>query len=436
MSQLIVLGVQWGDEGKGKIIDFLTEFTNIVVRFQGGGNAGHTLIVDNKKTVLHLIPSGILHDKVISVISNGVVTDLALLKEEITELSNNGVEVTRENFKISYNTHLILPYHKLLDRYREEKRSNKIGTTQKGIGPAYEDKAARRGIRFQDFLIKETFDKLLKRNTDYYNFLFEHYFGKEKLNYDDLVEEFDELRDFFKNFGDDTSLIIYNASLKGQNILFEGAQGTLLDIDHGTYPYVTSSSTTSGGAITGTGYVKYHNTSVLGVFKAYTTRVGEGPFPTELHDKTGKLLAQKGHEIGATTGRSRRVGWLDLPALKYAIRINGLTSLAITKLDVLSGFKEIKVATAYKYGDKIIHEFVNENHLIENLQPIYQSFEGWSETPSLNTIRVYDDLPVNAKKFIKSLEDMLQIPIDIVSVGPDRKETIVINNPFRRENHE
>ncbi len=431
MSQLIVLGVQWGDEGKGKIIDFLTEFTNIVVRFQGGGNAGHTLIVDGTKTVLHLMPSGILHNKVVSVIANGVVTDLKLLSEEIDELSRNNIKVTKDNFKISYNTHLILPYHKLIDKYREEKRNNKIGTTQKGIGPAYEDKVARRGIRFQDFLNKEKFDKLLKINVDYYNFQFEHYFGKDKVNYNEIVAEFDFLREFFLPFGDDTTLILHNATLKGENILLEGAQGTLLDIDHGTYPYVTSSSTTSGGGITGTGHAEYSKTSVLGVFKAYTTRVGEGPFPTELHNETGELIARKGHEVGATTGRSRRVGWLDLVALKYAIRINGLTSLAITKLDVLSGLDKIKVAVTYKHNGEILPAFTNNSEILDNVEPVYQEYEGWDDTLPLDSIRVYEDLPENARKFIKALETMLDIPIEIVSVGPDRKETIVINNPFR-----
>lgn len=431
MSQLIVLGIQWGDEGKGKIIDFLTEFTNFVVRFQGGGNAGHTLIVDGKKTVLHLMPSGILHNKVVSVIANGVVTDLTLLSKEINNLSQNNIKVTKDNFQISYNTHLILPYHKLIDKYREERRTNKIGTTQKGIGPAYEDKVARRGIRFQDFLNKERFDKLLKINIDYYNFQFEHYFGKDKINYNDIVAESDFLREFFTEFGKDTTLTLHNATLEGENILLEGAQGTLLDIDHGTYPFVTSSNTTSGGGIIGTGHANCPQTSVLGVFKAYTTRVGEGPFPTELHDEIGKFIAKNGHEVGATTGRARRVGWLDLVALKYAIRINGLTSLAITKLDVLSGLDKIKVAIAYKYEGKILDSFTNNIEILNKIEPVYQSYDTWDNSLPLESIRVYEDLPQNAKKFIKALESLLEIPIEIVSVGPDRSETIVINNPFR-----
>jgi len=432
MSQLIVLGVQWGDEGKGKIIDFLTEFSNLVVRFQGGGNAGHTLIVDGKKTVLHLIPSGILHSKVISVIANGVVTDLVLLKEEIDNLLKNDIIVLPENLKISFNTHLILPYHKLLDKYREEQLSDdKIGTTLKGIGPAYEDKVARRGIRFQDFLDKDRFDTILKKNLEYYNFQFEYYFGKTKIVYEEIVSEFDALREVFMKYGEDTRLMLYNAGLKGEMILLEGAQGTLLDIDHGTYPYVTSSNTTSGGAIIGTGYAEYAKTSVLGVFKAYATRVGEGPFPTELHDKIGKKIGLAGHEIGATTGRERRVGWLDIVALKYAIRVNGLTSLALTKLDVLSGLDEILIATAYKYKGKILPSFTNNIHVLENVEPVYQSYEGWDDSIALSKIRVHEDLPENAKKFVKSLETILEIPIEIISVGPDREETIIINNPFR-----
>jgi len=433
MSQLIVLGAQWGDEGKGKIIDFLTEFSNFVVRFQGGGNAGHTLIVDGKKTVLHLIPSGILHSKVISVIANGVVTDLVLLKEEVDNLAKNNIFVTEDNFKISYNTHLILPYHKLIDKYREEQlSSNKIGTTQKGIGPAYEDKVARRGIRFQDFLQKNRFDQILKKNIDYYNFQFEHYFGKSKISYEDIIEEFDSLRVFFLKFGEDVRLMLHNAGLKGEVVLLEGAQGTLLDIDHGTYPFVTSSNTTSGGAIVGTGYAEYSKTSVLGVFKAYATRVGEGPFPTELNDEIGEEIARNGNERRSTTGRSRRVGWLDLVAMKYAIRVNGLTSLAITKLDVLSSLDKILVATSYKYNDETLPSFTNNIDILENVEPVYQEYDGWSNSEvALSTIRVHEDLPENAKKFVKSIETILEIPIDIISIGPDREETIIINNPLR-----
>jgi adenylosuccinate synthase len=432
MSQLIVLGIQWGDEGKGKIIDFLTEFSNIVVRFQGGGNAGHTLIVDGKKTVLHLVPSGILHPKVTSIIANGVVTDLKLLSEEIDTLSKNGIKVTKDNLKISHNTHLILPYHKIMDKYREEELSNdKIGTTQKGIGPAYEDKVGRRGIRFQDFLNKEKFDILLRRNIDYYNFQFEFYFKKDKISYEDILLEFDFLRELFFSYGEDTSLLLYNSSLKGEVILLEGAQGSLLDIDHGTYPFVTSSNTTSGGAITGVGFADYSKTSVLGVFKAYATRVGEGPFPTELNNEIGELLRKKGKEVGSTTGRVRRVGWLDLVALKYSIRVNGLTSLAVTKLDVLSGLEKILVAVAYKYKGETLHSFPNNVDILNEVEVVYQSYDGWDNKYVLDSIRVYEDLPINTKKFIKSLETMLEIPIEIVSVGPDRRETIVINNPFR-----
>ncbi len=433
MSQLIVLGAQWGDEGKGKIIDFLTEFSDIVVRFQGGGNAGHTLSVDGKKTILHFMPSGILHSRVISVIASGVVTDLKLLSEEINDLNKNDLIVTKDNFKISYDTHLIFDYHKLIDKYREEQLgSDKFSFSQKGVGPAYEDKIALRGIRFQDFLDKKRFDSLLKSNIYYYNFQFEHFFGKEKINYDDIVSEFDALREELAPFGEDVRLMLYNASLKGEIILFEGADGCLLDINHGTYPYVTTSSTTSGGAFVGTGFSNFSKTSALGVFKAYSTRVGDGYFPTEIDGSICEKIREAGKEY-ESGNLKRRIGWLDLVALKYVIRVNGLTSLAMTKLDVLSGLDEIKIATAYKYHDEVITDFTNNIEIFENIEPIYQTYDGWEDEIPLETIRVYDDLPVNAQKFISAIEAILDIPIEIISVGPDRKETIVINNPFRHK---
>ena len=430
MNQLVLLGMQWGDEGKGKLVDLLTDFSDYVVRFQGGGNAGHTLLVENEKFVLHIVPSGILHDNVTSIIANGVVVDLKDLTLEIEYLKENNISVSPENLKISYNSHLIFPYHRLIDEYRENKRSNKIGTTKKGIGPTYEDQVARRGIRFQDFLNKDLFDRLLKDNLEYYNFLFKNLFKKPQLSLEEIIEEFDEYRENLKDYATDTSLLLDDAIRQKSNILFEGAQGTLLDIAHGTYPYVTSSNTTAGGAITGSGIGPSEDLVSLGIFKAYTTRVGEGPFPTELSGELEEKLRSVGREYGATTGRNRRVGWLDIVALKYAIRINRIKTLAITKLDILSDFDEIKVCVAYVYDGEKITNYINRRELLENVECEYETYPGWNEP--IDEVRDFEDLPTNAIKYIKSLEIMLEVPIDIVSVGAERSATILKVNPFRR----
>lgn len=428
MSQLIILGMQWGDEGKGKIVDLLTDFSDVVIRYQGGANAGHTLVVEGQKIVLHAIPSGILHSNVTCVIANGVVIDPELLIGELDNISGKGISVGSNNLKISYNAHIILPYHKLMDKYREEKASKKIGTTQKGIGPAYEDKAARRGIRFIDFIDKSKFDEMLLRNIEYYNFMFKNYFVKDELDYNKLVNDFDIYREKLKEFACDTVSFLYNETTKKRSMLFEGAQGTLLDIDCGTYPYVTSSNTTSGGAITGSSIGLRKNTSVLGIMKAYTTRVGEGPFPTELNNEIGLKIREEGFEYGSTTGRARRVGWLDMVALKYAIKVNGITSIALTKLDTLSILDEINICTNYVYNGEKTTNFINNNSIIENVICEYQTYPGWKV--AINNIRSFEDLPLNAKKYIETIETMLETPIDIISVGPDRKETILKNNPF------
>ncbi|MBN2694432.1 adenylosuccinate synthase [bacterium] len=428
MGQLIVVGAQWGDEGKGKVVDLLTDFSDAVVRYQGGANAGHTLIVDKKKVVLHMIPSGILHSNVVCMIANGVVLDPELLIEEIDMLVSGGVEVNRENLRISNAAHIILPYHKLLDRYREEKRSKKIGTTQRGIGPAYEDKITRRGVRFQDFLDKARFDQLLQQNLEYYNFMFENYFKKGTLKIEELIEKFDYYRDRLSIFQENTSWLLHQYLSKGRKVLFEGAQGTLLDIDHGTYPYVTSSNTTTGGALTGCGIGPHKNISVLGICKAYTTRVGEGPFPTELNDDLGIKLRTEGGEFGATTGRARRVGWLDVVALKYAIRINSITSIALTKLDILSSLDEIKICTSYSYNGEKLAYFPNDSLMLSKVECEYQDCEGWNVP--IGDIKTFSDLPENAKRYIELLETLLEIPIEIISLGPDRDKTIVRNHPF------
>ncbi len=428
MGQLIVVGAQWGDEGKGKIVDLLTDFSDAVVRYQGGANAGHTLVVDKKKVVLHMIPSGILHNNVVCMIANGVVIDPELLIEEIDMLVGSGINVSKDNLKISNAAHVILPYHKLLDSYREEKRSKKIGTTQRGIGPAYEDKITRRGIRFQDFLDKTRFDQLLQQNLEYYNFLFENYFKKEALNFNTLVEKFDYYRERLSSFHENTSWLLHQYLSKGRKVLFEGAQGTLLDIDHGTYPYVTSSNTTTGGALTGTGIGPHKNISVLGICKAYTTRVGEGPFPTELNDDLGVKLRTEGAEFGSTTGRARRVGWLDIVALKYAIRINSITSIALTKLDILSALDEIKICTSYSYNGEKLNYFPNDSSILSKVECEYQSCSGWNSP--IGDVKIFHDLPESAIRYIELLETLLEVPIDIVSLGPDRDKTIVRNHPF------
>lgn len=428
MSQLIILGMQWGDEGKGKIVDLLTDFSDVVIRYQGGANAGHTLVVDGQKIVLHAIPSGILHSNVTCVIANGVVIDPELLIGELDNIESKNIPVNSNNLKISYNAHIILPYHKLMDKYREEKASKKIGTTQKGIGPAYEDKAARRGIRFIDFIDKSKFDEMLLRNLEYYNFMFKNYFAKDELDYTKLVNDFDIYREKLKGFACDTVSFLYNETIRKRSMLFEGAQGTLLDIDCGTYPYVTSSNTTSGGAITGSSIGLRKNTSVLGIMKAYTTRVGEGPFPTELNNEIGLKIREEGFEYGSTTGRARRIGWLDMVALKYAIKVNGITSIALTKLDTLSILDEINICTNYIHNGEKTTNFINNNSILENVTCEYQTYPGW-KVP-INNIRSFEDLPLNAKKYIETIETMLETPIDIISVGPDRKETILKNNPF------
>ncbi len=427
-KSVVLLGTQWGDEGKGKIVDLLTDQAAVVVRFQGGHNAGHTLVVNGHKTVLHLLPSGILRAAVDCVIGNGVVLSLEALLKEIEGLEGTGISV-RERLKISGACPLILPSHIALDQARETRKGNeKLGTTGRGIGPAYEDKAARRGIRLASILNKQHFSARLAELMDYHNFMLRNYFQVATVDYQQTLDQYLELAVQVKPMVADTIEILHKHRKAGDKLLFEGAQGSLLDIDHGTYPYVTSSNTTAGGCATGSGYGPLYLDYVLGITKAYTTRVGSGPFPTELFDDVGKHLASVGHEKGATTGRDRRCGWFDACAVKLAMRINSVSGICLTKLDVLDGLETIKVCTGYTgVGDNTSASLMD----IESykcLQPIYQELAGWNE--STVGARNLDDLPQNARDYIQYLEKTVEVPVDIISTGPDREETIILRHPF------
>jgi adenylosuccinate synthase len=434
-KNVVVLGTQWGDEGKGKVVDLLTDRAKYVVRYQGGHNAGHTLVIDGEKTVLHLIPSGILRDGVKCIIGNGVVLSPEALMKEIGMLEERGVPA-KERLLISEACPLILPYHIALDQAREVARGNKaIGTTGRGIGPAYEDKVARRGLRVGDLFNPEQFKEKLKEVLEYHNFTLVNYFKVDAVDFDKTFEDAMAIADVLKAMVVDVTDTLDKARIAGEAILFEGAQGTLLDIDHGTYPYVTSSNTTVGGVATGAGFGPCHLDYVLGIVKAYTTRVGSGPFPTELYDgldkqdPVGKHLGDKGHEFGATTGRLRRTGWFDAVAMKRAIQLNSITGFCLTKLDVLDGLEEIKICTAYKLEDGTVVDvppMAAEGY--EKAEPVYETMPGWSE----NTFGVttFDGLPQAAQNYIKRLEEITGVPMDIISTGPDRNETMILVNPF------
>ncbi|WP_299775417.1 adenylosuccinate synthase [uncultured Pseudoteredinibacter sp.] len=427
-KNVVILGTQWGDEGKGKIVDLLTDQVSLVARFQGGHNAGHTLVIEGEKTVLHLIPSGILRDGVTCMIGNGVVLAPDALLKEMAELEAKGVPV-RERLRLSPSCPLILPYHVSLDQAREAARgSKKIGTTGRGIGPAYEDKVARRGLRLGDLMNADRFATKLKEVLEYHNFAIEHYYKAEPLDYDKVLADAlawgEELRPLVADVTD----MLHNAREADENILFEGAQGSLLDIDHGTYPFVTSSNTTAGGTATGSGFGPLYLDYVLGITKAYTTRVGSGPFPTELSCEVGKHLGVVGHEFGATTGRERRTGWFDAVAVKHAIRINSISGLCLTKLDVLDGLEKVCICTGYqdKAGNAISVPFDAEGW--EEVQPIYEEMPGWTE--STVGAQSIDVLPQAARDYIARLEELVGAPVDIVSTGPDRVETIILRQPF------
>ncbi|WP_243129654.1 adenylosuccinate synthase, partial [Clostridium sp. HBUAS56017] len=398
MSAFIVLGAQWGDEGKGKMTDYLAEEADVVVRFQGGNNAGHTVEVGDKQYKLHLIPSGILYDDKLNVIGNGVVVDPKALFEEIGYLEKEGVKVTPEKLIISDRAHLIMPYHKILDKLKEEARGkNDIGTTGKGIGPCYTDKIERCGIRICDLMHEDVFEEKLRENVAMKNSYITKVYGGEALDVEKVLMDFKEYARKIKPFVKDTSVQVYDGIKANKTVLFEGAQGMLLDIDHGTYPYVTSSNTTAGGVSNGVGIGPNLITSAVGIAKAYTTRVGKGPFPTELNDETGEWIREKGHEYGVTTGRSRRCGWLDLVIVKSATRVSGLTSLAVTKIDTLAGLEKIKVCVGYKFNDEVLDYFPASLDDLAKCEPIYEEFDGWDE--SVADARSYDNLPENAKKY-------------------------------------
>ncbi|PVZ09699.1 MULTISPECIES: adenylosuccinate synthase [unclassified Pseudomonas] len=427
-KNVVVLGTQWGDEGKGKIVDLLTEHAAAVVRYQGGHNAGHTLVIKGEKTVLHLIPSGILREGVKCLIGNGVVVAPDALLREITKLEEKGVPV-RERLRISPACPLILQYHVALDQAREKARGeHKIGTTGRGIGPAYEDKVARRGLRVGDLFHRERFAAKLGELLDYHNFVLVNYYKEEPIDFQATLDQCMAYADELEPMMQDVTAELHGLRKAGKDIMFEGAQGSLLDIDHGTYPFVTSSNTTAGGISTGSGFGPMYLDYILGITKAYTTRVGSGPFPTELFDDTGAYLAKRGHEFGATTGRARRCGWFDAIILRRAIEINSISGLCLTKLDVLDGLETIRICVGYKNEAGDVIEAPTDADSYVGLVPVYEEMPGWSE----NTVgaKSLDALPANAVAYIKRLEELVGAPIDIISTGPDRDETIVLRHPF------
>ncbi len=427
-KNVVVIGTQWGDEGKGKVVDLLTDKAAAVVRFQGGHNAGHTLVIDGAKTVLHLIPSGILRDNVLCLIGNGVVLSPTALLEELAMLESAGVPAN-SRLKISESCPLILPYHIALDQARELARGKKaIGTTGRGIGPAYEDKVSRRGLRLGEMLDAAHFTERLREVMEYHNHALVHYFKAQPVDYRQVLDEALAQAEQIRPMVADIPGLLHRLRREGRNIMFEGAQGALLDIDHGTYPYVTSSNTTAGGAASGSGVGPRHLDYVLGIVKAYTTRVGAGPFPTELFDAAGDHLGEKGHEFGATTGRKRRCGWLDTVALRRSLEINSVSGMCITKLDVLDGMETLKICVSYTLDGNSIDVPPAGADLLERCEPVYIEMPGWSES-TVGAKRL-EDLPGAAQAYLRKLEELCETPIAIVSTGPDRAETIILQNPY------
>jgi len=424
-----VIGAQWGDEGKGKVVDLFSQNADIVVRFQGGNNAGHTLVVNGVKTVLHLVPSGALHPDKFCVIGNGVVIDPEVLLGEIARLKEKGHLLDDSLLRISEEAHLIMPYHKAIDRARERLRGKgKIGTTGRGIGPAYEDKVARVGIRLIDLLEEDTFYEKLRANLEEKNIYLKTVLKEKTMSFNEIHGTYCAYRESLRGYVTNTGLFLERQIKAGKKVLFEGAQGTLLDVDHGTYPFVTSSNTVIGEACTGTGVGPQNIHQVIGISKAYTTRVGSGPFPTELKGPEGKKLAKDGDEFGATTGRPRRCGWFDAVGVRHAARINGITGLALTKLDVLTGFKKIKICTAYRCEGEIYHDFSSSLRVMKNAKPVWEELDGW-DAP-LSSARKLADLPINAQRYIRRLEEILETKMVLASVGPSREQTIMFKDPF------
>lgn len=430
MANVAVIGTQWGDEGKGKIVDLYTEKADVVARFQGGNNAGHTLVVNGKKTILHLIPSGILHDRKICIIGNGVVFDPLVFLQEIEELQQGNLLPPHTKLFVSEKAHLIMPYHRSIDQAREAQSSGKkIGTTGRGIGPAYEDKVARTGIRIGDLYEEDLFREKLKQILKEKNFLLTNYYKDKPLDEEEIATQYLTCAQKIKPYVADTSLILDHEIKQGKKILFEGAQGSQLDVDHGTYPYVTSSNTVSGNASCGNGIGPNKINTVVGICKAYTTRVGEGPFPTELKDDVGNHMQQVGQEFGATTGRKRRCGWLDIVLVRQAVRVSGINALAITKLDVLSGLDKLKICVGYKSAEgTFTHAVPASMRVLSDCQPVYEEFDGWKE--DILYAREMSELPANARKYLKRLEELAEAKIMLVSVGAGREETIVLEDPF------
>ncbi|MGN1356996.1 MAG: adenylosuccinate synthase [Succinivibrionaceae bacterium] len=430
-QNVVVLGTQWGDEGKGKIVDLLAERAKYVVRYQGGHNAGHTLVVDGKKTVLRLIPSGILHTSTTCVIGNGVVLSPEALLSEVKELEDCGLEV-KSRLKISEACPLLLPYHAAIDHAREKALGAKaIGTTGKGIGPAYEDKAARRGLRVGDLLNLDVLAEKLKSIMDYHNFVLKNYFQAEEVSYDEVLSKLKEYAPAIIEMIADVPVLLDNARKNGEYVMFEGAQGTFLDIDHGTYPYVTSSNTVSGGISNGSGFGPRNIGYILGIAKAYTTRVGGGPFPTELNDEIGEYLCTKGREFGSVTGRRRRCGWYDAVAMRRSVILNSLTGLCLTKLDVLDELEEVKICVGYRKNGEQIFSSPMAADDYEGIEPIYETMPGWKQ--STFGVKKLEDLPQEARNYINRLAEITGVPVDIISTGPDRDETIILRDPFDSE---
>jgi adenylosuccinate synthase len=428
MANVIIVGTQWGDEGKGKIVDLLAENADMVVRFQGGNNAGHTMVVQGEQFICHLIPSGILQGKT-CVIGNGVVVDPAVLLKEIDGLNARDVDTGPDNLKICEKAHLIMPYHQKVDHAREKfKGDKKIGTTGRGIGPAYEDKATRRGIRFADLLEPEVFAEKVETILDEKNFYLKNYLSSETLDANNIIEEYQAYAQRLVPHVTNISIAINETIQSGGQVLFEGAQGTLLDIDHGTYPFVTSSNTLAGNACCGAGVGPKQIDTVLGIVKAYTTRVGQGPFTAELFDDIGETIQKKGAEFGATTGRRRRCGWLDTVILRNSVRLNGLTGLAITKLDVLGGLENLKICTGYEYQGELLEHYPASLKVLAQCKPVYETLPGWSE--DISGAKKMEDLPANVRNYLDRVTELTRTPIDIISIGADREQTIVMQNPF------
>ena len=430
MPNIVVVGSQWGDEGKGKVVDLFSQFAQVIIRFQGGNNAGHTLVVGDEKFIFHLIPSGILHPGKKCVIGSGVVIDPGVLCEEIDALKKKGYFRDESQLLISVAAHLIMPYHKVIDVARERLKSGgkKIGTTGKGIGPAYEDKVARCGIRIIDLLDEGSFREKLEENLTQKNCYLTQMLGESPLDGAQILSDYKGFREKLGKYVVDTSVVLHEEMKRGRNLLFEGAQGCMLDVDHGTYPYVTSSSTVAGNACSGSGIGPTHIDAVIGTSKAYTTRVGGGPFPTEMSGTVGEEIREKGGEYGATTGRPRRCGWFDAVIVKHAVRVNGLSGIAFTKLDVLDTLDKIKICTGYRWNGEILDQVPSSIGVWESVEPVYEELDGWQE--NIKGAREFSDLPINAQRYIRRLEEVVETKAILVSVGSERNETIFLKNPF------